>query len=120
LNLLGFDARYEGAETMNSLKHLGLPIMAVGAMSGEEQLRLRRGNTLRKIFLAGGRIVGFRLAGDIAAAGFYRALMLKRTDVQNIKDRLLDPHFCSAGAMTLDAAAGRQWDESLSACSCLW
>ncbi len=106
-NLLGFGARYEGAETMNSLKHLGLPMMAVGAMSGEEELRLRRGNALRKIFLTGGRIVGFRLAGDIAAAGLYRALMLKRTDVQKIKDRLLDPYSCSTGAMALEAAAGR-------------
>ena len=107
LNLLGLGARYEGAETMNSLKHLGLPMMAVGAMSGEEQLRLRRGNALRKIFLTGGRIVGFRLAGDIAAAGLYRALMLKRTDVQKIKDRLLDPYSCSVGALALEIAAGR-------------
>jgi len=107
LNLLGFDARYEGAENMNSLKHLGLPVMAVGAMSGEEQLRSRHGNALRKIFLTGGRIVGFRLAGDIGAAGLYRALLLKRADVRVIKDRLLDPNSFSVGALALEAAAGR-------------
>ena len=54
---------------MNSLKHLGLPVMAVGAMSGEEELRRRDGDGLRKIFLSDGRIVGFRLVGDIRAAG---------------------------------------------------
>jgi NAD(P)H-nitrite reductase large subunit len=106
LNLLGFDARYEGAETMNSLKHLGLPVMAVGAMGGEEQLRSRDGQALRKIFLSDGRIVGFRLAGDIRAAGLYRALMLTRADVRAVKQRLLDPRF-SAGALALEAAAGR-------------
>ncbi len=105
-NLLGFDTRYEGAESMNSLKHLGLPVMAVGAMTGEEQLRSRHGNALRKIFLSKGRIVGFRLAGDIRAAGVYRALMLTRADVRDLKERLLDPYF-SAGALALEAAAGR-------------
>ena len=104
-NLLGFDIRYEGAEAMNSLKHLGLPVMAVGAMSGEEQLRSRHGNALRKIFLSKGRIVGFRLAGDIRAAGVYRALMLTRADVRDVKQRLLDPCF-SAGALALEAVAG--------------
>jgi NAD(P)H-nitrite reductase large subunit len=105
LNLLGGDTRYEGAETMNSLKHLGLPVMAVGAMNGEERLRSRDGEALRSIFLSGGRIVGFRLAGDIRVAGVYHALMLTRADVRPMKSRLLDPQF-SAGALALEAAAG--------------
>lgn len=106
LNLLGQPARYEGAETMNSLKHLGLPVMAVGASSGEEELRRRDGDELRKIFLRDGRIVGFRLAGDIRAAGVYRSLMLRRANVRAIQGRLLNPLF-SAGAFALEAAAGR-------------
>ena len=40
-NMLGGDVAYAGAESMNSLKHLGLPIMAVGAMEGGEELRWR-------------------------------------------------------------------------------
>jgi nitrite reductase (NADH) large subunit len=106
LNLLGRETRYPGAESMNSLKHLGLPVMAVGAMRGEEELRSRHGSALRKIFLSGGRIVGFRLAGDISAAGVYHALMLRRADIRPIGKRLLDPQF-SVGALTLEAAAGR-------------
>ena len=35
-NLLGWDIRYEGADSMNSLKHLGLPLIAMGQMEGEE------------------------------------------------------------------------------------
>jgi nitrite reductase (NADH) large subunit len=105
LNILGYDTVYPGAESMNSLKHLGLPVMAVGGMAGEEQLRARHGDALRKIFLKDGRIVGFRLAGDISAAGVYRSLMLRRADIRPIASRLLDPTF-GAGALTLEAAAG--------------
>jgi nitrite reductase (NADH) large subunit len=90
-NLLGCDAVYEGAETMNSLKHLGLPVMAVGAMQGQEELRWRRGDVLRKLFLDDGRIVGVRLAGDISRAGAYRSLMLRRVNVSAFKQRLLQP-----------------------------
>ena len=91
-NILGWDMAYEGSDTMNSLKHLGLPIMAVGLMEGEE-LRLRRDGTLRKLFLRDGRIVGFRLAGDVSAAGIYRSLMNRRVDVSAFKQHLLEPGF---------------------------
>jgi len=99
-NLLGWDVSYEGADDMNSLKHLGLPIIAVGRcpelvegeMEGEE-LRVRRDGLLRKIYLRDDRIVGFRLAGDIRAAGIYRSLMNKRVDVGPFKHLLLEPRF---------------------------
>ena len=91
-NLLGWDTAYEGADSMNSLKHLDLPIMAVGQMEGEE-LRARQNGTLRKVFLQDGRIVGFRLAGDVRAAGVYRSLMNRGQDVTPFKDRLLAPSF---------------------------
>jgi len=92
-NMLGYDAVYEGAERMNSLKHLGIPVMAVGESKGEEVLYWRRGDTLRKIFLTDGRIVGFRLAGDIQTAGVYRSLMLRGEDVSRFREELLDPQF---------------------------
>jgi NAD(P)H-nitrite reductase large subunit len=92
-DILGFSTSYAGAERMNSMKHLGLPIMAVGAANGPETLRWRKGDTLRKIFLEDGRIVGFRLAGDISGAGTYRALMLRGTDVREFGEDLLDPRF---------------------------
>ncbi len=92
-DMLGFSSDYEGAEKMNSMKHLGLPIMAVGESKGRDTLRRRDGDTLRKIFLDDGRIVGFRLAGDIRGAGTYRALMLKGTDVGRFGEELLDPRF---------------------------
>jgi NAD(P)H-nitrite reductase large subunit len=91
-NLLGLDSAYEGADAMNSLKHLGVPLIAAGQMDGEE-LRVKRGDNLRKIFVEDGCIVGFRLYGDISAAGILRSLMNRRVDVSTFKGRLLEPRF---------------------------
>jgi NAD(P)H-nitrite reductase large subunit len=91
--LLGYDTVYDGAESMNSLRHLGVPLIAAGAVSGSEELRVRHGDSLRKIVLEGDRIVGFRLAGDVRAAGVYRSLMLRRIDIASVKDELLAPGF---------------------------
>jgi NAD(P)H-nitrite reductase large subunit len=77
---------------MNSLKHLGLPLMAVGQMEGEE-LRVRKDGVLRKIYLRDDRIVGFRLTGDVGGAGIYRSLMNKHADVGPFKHRLLERGF---------------------------
>jgi NAD(P)H-nitrite reductase large subunit len=91
--LLGYDTVYEGAEIMNSLRHLGLPLIAAGAVQGTGELRVRHGESLRKIVLNENRIVGFRLAGDIRGAGIYRSLMLRRVDVSHFRDELLAPGF---------------------------
>jgi nitrite reductase (NADH) large subunit len=91
-NLLGENLPYEGAESMNSLKHLGLPLIAAGLMVGEE-LRVQRGKALRKVYLKDDCIVGYRLAGDLSAAGIFRSLMNKRVNVSGFKDRLLKPGF---------------------------
>lgn len=103
-NLLGFDTVYAGSESMNSLRHLGVPVVAAGTPSGEE-LRIRRNGVLRKVFVEDGRITAFRLAGDIRGAGVYRRLMLKRVDVGRYGTRLLDPTF-GAGTVALEAMAG--------------
>lgn len=93
LNLLGYEVRYEGAERMNSLKHLGLPIIAVGLKEGDEVLRNEQDGSLRTIYLMDNHLVGFQLVGDIRAAGVLRSLLNTRQDVRRIKDRLLEPTF---------------------------
>ncbi|MGD1992248.1 MAG: FAD-dependent oxidoreductase [Anaerolineae bacterium] len=91
-NLLGMDVAYEGADHMNSLKHLGLPIMAVGHMKGEE-MRQRQGDVLRKLYVSDGHLVGFRLVGDVSAAGILRSLINRQVDVRPFQHLLLDPNF---------------------------
>jgi len=88
LNLAGIETLYEGAERMNSLKHLGLPIMAVGLKSGDEVLQDRQ----RTIYLKEGCVVGFQLVGDIRAAGILRTIMNRRENIRRYKDLLLSPN----------------------------
>lgn len=96
-NLLGRDTPYDGAEAMNSLKHLGVPVVSIGRTEGaDEVLRHREGDTLRAVYLRQGRVVGAQLAGDISAAGTYRSLMLRRADVSRIGPRLVEPGFGSS------------------------
>jgi NADPH-dependent 2,4-dienoyl-CoA reductase/sulfur reductase-like enzyme len=92
-DMLGYATDYAGAERMNSMKHIGLPIIAVGDTSGDRELRRRRGDELRKVFLTDGKIAGYRLVGDIRGAGVYRALMLRKSDVSQFGEDLLDPRF---------------------------
>ncbi len=100
LNLAGIETIYEGADRMNSLKHLGLPIMAVGLKSGDEVMRTRQ----RTIYLKDDRVVGFQLVGDINAAGVLRALMNRRENIRPYKDLLLSPNF-GQGMLTWSAIA---------------
>ncbi len=94
LNALGRDIRYEGAEAMNSLKHLGVPIVAMGSTDHpDEILRRHDGAGLRSIYLRDGQIVGAQLAGDISAAGIYRSLMLRRAKVRPFGKRIIEPGF---------------------------
>ncbi len=93
LNLAGYDVCYEGGERMNSLKHLGLPIMAVGLKEGDEILQAKRNGNLRTIYLKDNRLAGCQLVGDIRAAGILHALMIQGSDVRPLKPHLLDPNF---------------------------
>lgn len=93
LNMAGYPTPYEGAERMNSLKHLGLPILAVGEKHGDTVLRMQYGEKLRTIYLLGNRLVGFQMVGDIHPAGVFHALLLQQCDVGPIFDRLLEPSF---------------------------
>lgn len=102
LNILGIDATYAGAESMNSLKHLGIPIVSLGAMEGEDKLQWRDGDAMRTVWLTDGRIVGARLAGEIRGAGVYRTLMLRRDDVRHHGRHLVDPSF-GVGDLALPA-----------------
>lgn len=103
LNLAGVDARYEGAERMNSLKHLGLPVLAAGLKDGDEVLRSRVDGGWRTLYLRQDRLVGYQLVGDIRAAGALRALLTRQQPLGRLKDRLLEHGF---GQGSLVWAAG--------------
>jgi nitrite reductase (NADH) large subunit len=102
-NLLGGDLVYDGAEAMNSLKHLGVPIVAMGTIDDPDDiLRWESGDELRSVYLRQGTIVGAQLAGDIRSAGVYRSLMLRRANVSRFGTRLVEPGF-GMGSVVWDA-----------------
>lgn len=90
--MLGDRREYEGAEAMNSMRHLGIPLIA-GGRTSPEQIRWRDRDSLRKVFLEDDRIVGYQLAGDISGAGYLRSLMLRGTRIVEASHRLVDPRF---------------------------
>jgi nitrite reductase (NADH) large subunit len=93
MNLAGYAVEYGGAERMNSLKHLGLPIVAAGEKQGDELLREQDKTRLRTIYLREKRVIGFQLVGDIRAAGVLHALMVQKSDISHVETHLLDPNF---------------------------
>lgn len=93
LNLAGYDVIYEGADRMNSLKHLGLPVIAAGLKEGDEVLRVRWNGAARTLYLKDNRLVGFQLVDDMRAAGILQALLARQEDVRPLKDHLLRPSF---------------------------
>jgi len=93
LNLAGFDVRYEGAERMNSLKHLGLPILAAGLKDGDEVLHGRVDGGWRTLYLRQERLVGYQLVGDIRAAGALRSLLNRQQPLGTLKDHLMEYNF---------------------------
>lgn len=90
---LGRPTPYEGAERMNSLKHLGLPILAAGLKHGDEVLRARVNGGWRTLYLQDDRLVGFQLVGGLQAAGALRTLLNRQEKLGRLKDRLLEPSF---------------------------
>jgi len=106
LNLAGHEVRTEGTDRMNSLKHLGVPVIVAGLKDGDEVLRRRRNGGMRTLFLKDGRLVGFQMVGEVAAAGVLRSLINRRQDVRAFKDRLLQPTF-GQGTVAWGAISGK-------------
>ena len=93
LNLAGIDTVYQGAERMNSLKHLGLPLMAVGLKEGDEVLRMEIDGAWRTLYLQNNRLVGYQLIGNIRPSGALRTLFSRGDDLGKLKQRLLESNF---------------------------
>lgn len=92
-NALGYAEDYEGALRMNSLKHLGVPLVCSGQLQGEREARFQAPGVVRQVFLRDRRIVGYQLAGDIRSAGVYQSLMVGKADVSAFEERLASPTF---------------------------
>ncbi len=93
-NALGEKVVYEGAHNMNSLKHLGISLIALGTRDKQEELVYSNGkDVLKKLYLNNGCLTGARLVGDIKNAGIYFTLMNRKVNVTSFKNLLLRKEF---------------------------
>lgn len=93
LNMLGLSIEYAGPKRMNSLKHLGIPIMVVGLKEGDEVLHSAKDGSLRTLYIQDHRLVGYQLVGDIRGAGLLHQFVSQKRDIRPFKDQLLAPTF---------------------------
>ena len=97
LNMAGVATEYPGWTAMNSLRYFGLDIVSAGMVTppdnGYEVMRRQNGQTLRKIILKNGTIVGMVFAGDIEKSGVVFSLMRERINAEGFKEALVAPDF---------------------------
>lgn len=86
--------RYVQQATATKLKVTGVDLYSAGDIVGGEGsedlvLRDRRGGVYRRLVVAGNRLVGVVLYGDVADGPWYFDLIQKRTDIAAMRDALL-------------------------------
>jgi NAD(P)H-nitrite reductase large subunit len=100
LNMVGEHTEYDGADIVNVLDILGTPVVAMGRTSSEigkcKVISRFTPQDSKKILMKNNRIVGLQFVGTIRNSGTFYSLIKKGTDVNNIKDRLLDDNFVIA------------------------
>jgi len=94
--------RYVQQATATKLKVTGIDLYSAGDIVGLEGsedlvLRDRHAGVYKRLVLAGGRVTGAVLYGDVADGPWYFDLIQRGTDVSSIRDRLLfGPALCEA------------------------
>jgi nitrite reductase (NADH) large subunit len=86
--------RYVQQATATKLKVTGVDLYSAGDIVGAEGsedlvLRDRRGGVYKRLVVAGNRLTGAVLYGDVADGPWYFDLIQKRTDISSIRDQLL-------------------------------
>lgn len=94
LNMAGQNEKYDGSIPMNSIQVCGLPTISVGLISPPEdaevlEYRSPDGNSYRRMFIVGDRIVGAVFVGDIDRAGIITGLIRQGIDVSSFKEKLI-------------------------------
>ncbi|OON64191.1 assimilatory nitrite reductase large subunit [Massilia sp. KIM] len=104
-HLAGFGhRRYVQQATATKLKVTGIDLYSAGDIVGGEGsedlvLRDRRAGVYKRLVLAGNRVTGAVLYGDVSDGPWYFDLIQRRADVSGFRDRLLfGPALCEAQA----------------------
>jgi nitrite reductase (NADH) large subunit len=86
--------RYVQQATATKLKVTGVDLYSAGDIVGAEGtedlvLRDRRGGVYKRLVVAGNRLTGAVLYGDVADGSWYFDLIQNRTDISSFRDQLL-------------------------------
>ncbi|MFH1655328.1 MAG: FAD-dependent oxidoreductase [Candidatus Omnitrophota bacterium] len=100
-NIAGENIKYEGSLGLNSVEFFDLPVVSMGIYKeGENQEILSKSfpglEIYKKLVIAGNRLVGAVLVGNINQSGVFLKLIKEKIDITNIKDRLLNENFSFA------------------------
>ncbi len=96
LNMAGGKERYAGTTMANILKVAGIDLASAGDIDaeGKKEASVRAGEGLyKKLVFEAGRIVGCIMLGDTKGFTSVTRLMSEKTDVSNVKGRLLEDGF---------------------------
>ncbi|MFH1227245.1 MAG: FAD-dependent oxidoreductase [Planctomycetota bacterium] len=92
-NMAGLASAYAGAQAINIINIHGQPIVSMGKIGAPEIIDYRNDASFRRLFVTGGKITGFESIGEYRNSGFIWSCLTKRTDITNIKSRLLRDNF---------------------------
>ena len=88
VNMAGGAEVFDNAIPMNSIGFFGLHTMTAGSRDGEVYEDSSETH-LKKLFIKGGRLVGFILIGDTERAGIYTDMIRKRTPLESVNFDIL-------------------------------
>lgn len=93
VNMAGGDNCFDNAIPMNSIGFFGLHLMTAGSRTGSgeggEVYEEKGKDSLKKLFIKDGRLIGFILIGQVERAGIYTDLIRKRTPLDSVDTEIL-------------------------------
>lgn len=99
INMAGGESRFTDGMPMNSVGFFDCHVVTAGIYEGE-CISESDGNSLKKLYVKDGRLVGFIIIGDIRRAGIYTSLIRSGTPLSQTDASLLlnKPQLCALSA----------------------
>lgn len=95
VNMAGGDEKFDKAIPMNSIGFFGLHAMTAGTYDGE-MYEDKGENTLRRLFVKDGRLIGYILIGQTDRAGIYTSMIREKTPLETVDFEVLKKSATSA------------------------
>lgn len=91
-NVLGSNIEYNMTHKINSIKHISVPVIIAGSMSGEKHT-YSKNDELRIVYVHNNRINGFQLFNSDKSAGVLTSLMKSSREISSFIPYIASPKF---------------------------